>query len=138
MNTVDPSSIINISGLYPFTLADCGLIPPAGGFTYFVASISAPYGYRLDCPPLPVPDFNRLEYASFAWRTHKTFDNTNRVLAIALMLNILFHFIPFFHFVPQFLLQREEIAKLELLGSRHSRITRKEFAIPFISFTSFA
>jgi len=105
MNTVDPSSIINISGLNPFTLADCGLIPPAGGFTYFVASISAPYGYRLDCPPLPVPDFNRLEYASFAWRTHKTFDNTNRVLAIALMLNILFHFIPFFHFVPQFLLQ---------------------------------
>ena len=79
MNTVDPSSIINISGLNPFTLADCGLIPPAGGFTYFVASISAPYGYRLDCPPLPVPDFNRLEYASFAWRTHETFDTTLRV-----------------------------------------------------------
>ena len=71
-----PSSTVNISGLYPFTLADCGLITPSDGFTYFVAAISAPYGYRLTCPSLPVPDSNRLEYASFAWRTHKTFDTT--------------------------------------------------------------
>lgn len=76
MNTVDLSSTVNISGLNPFTLADCGLITPAGGFTYFVASISAPYGNRLACPPLPVPDFNRLECVSFAWRTHKTLDTT--------------------------------------------------------------
>ena len=76
MNTVDLSSIVNISGLNPFTLADCGLITPAGGFTYFVTAISAPYGNRLDCLPLPVPDFNRLEHTSFAWRTHKTFDTT--------------------------------------------------------------
>ncbi len=80
MNTVDPSSTINISGLNPFTLADCGLIPPAGGFTYFVTSISAPYGNRLACLPLPVSDFNRLECASFTWRTHATFDTTQIML----------------------------------------------------------
>ena len=71
-----PSSNINISGLNPFTLAHCGLILPAGGFTYFVTSINAPYGYRLTCLSLSVPDFNRLKYASFAWRTHFIFDST--------------------------------------------------------------
>ena len=76
MNSVDLSSTVNISGLNPFTLADCGLITPAGGFTYFVASISAPYGNKLACPPLPVSDFNRLECVSFAWRTHRTFATT--------------------------------------------------------------
>jgi len=46
-----PSSTLNISGLNPFTHTHCGLISPAGGFAYFVAAISAPYGNRLACQP---------------------------------------------------------------------------------------
>jgi len=45
-------------------------MPFSGGFACFVAATSAPYDNRLACLPLPVPDFNRLECASFAWRTH--------------------------------------------------------------------
>jgi len=51
----------------------------AGGFACFVTATNAPYDNRLACLPLPAPDFNRLEGASFAWRTHSIFDKTLNV-----------------------------------------------------------